>query len=387
MTSSGTPAEPHRAQPISGSARNAPAATTGDPTDPSAKQPCATSLRVPLPRRLVAVLGLLLLAPVCAEYVVGYDTSTGDPARLLAGLAFLAPLYGCAAIVIREVARRSGRGWPAIVLLALAFSLLQAGLVDQSLFNPSYRDIDYLDPMQRPTHIPALGISAYTAASWIIGHVVWTISVPIAIVESFVTHHRRTEPWLGRPGLAATSLLFLAGAAVILQDHVRTEQYVPTVWQLAGAATVVVALAGAAFATGRRSRPASHRRAPGPLLVGTVAFAALFLPTAVELVTGLMGIGQGFAVDWRGVALFLAPIAVLAALLVSWSRRRGWGAQHRLAAAGGALLTNVVIGFFVQPLGDVSDTAKLAHNTAVAAGALTLLGLAALRTRRKDGPR
>ena len=42
-----------------------------------------------------AVVCLLVLAPVCAEYLAAYDDSTGDPGDLLLGLAFLVPLYGC----------------------------------------------------------------------------------------------------------------------------------------------------------------------------------------------------------------------------------------------------------------------------------------------------
>jgi len=36
------------------------------------------------------------------------------------GLLLLAPLYGCGALLIREVARRTGRGWDAAHGLALA---------------------------------------------------------------------------------------------------------------------------------------------------------------------------------------------------------------------------------------------------------------------------
>ncbi|MDI6105080.1 hypothetical protein QLQ12_41500 [Actinoplanes sp. NEAU-A12] len=50
-------------------------------------------------------------------------------------LLFLGPLYGSVAVLIREVARRRGGGWPVMVLLAAAFGLVQAGVVDQSLFD------------------------------------------------------------------------------------------------------------------------------------------------------------------------------------------------------------------------------------------------------------
>src|SRR5690348_15573402 len=100
-------------------------------------QPVAPSLisaqhrRLPTARRVAPALGLFLLAPLVGEYLLGNVAIS----QLIA-LAFLAPLYGGGALLIREVARRTGRGWPMMVLLALAYGLLEAGMLDQSLFNP-----------------------------------------------------------------------------------------------------------------------------------------------------------------------------------------------------------------------------------------------------------
>ena len=96
------------------------------------------------------VTGLLLLAPICAEYLAAYDDSTGDPQQLIAGLFVFVPLYGCAALLIREVARRARLGWPGIVLLAAAVGLLQAGVIDQSLFSVDYRQIEGWDERSAP---------------------------------------------------------------------------------------------------------------------------------------------------------------------------------------------------------------------------------------------
>src|SRR5581483_5865874 len=52
--------------------------------------------------RWLPALGLLLLSPVCAEYLIGYDQIIGRPRELLAGLLILAPLYGAVAVMIRE---------------------------------------------------------------------------------------------------------------------------------------------------------------------------------------------------------------------------------------------------------------------------------------------
>ncbi|MFC7585460.1 hypothetical protein ACFQYP_18275 [Nonomuraea antimicrobica] len=48
-------------------------------------------------------------------------------------------------------------------------------------------------------------------------HTIWSISVPIAIVES-LAGPRRTTPWLGKVGLGVTAALFVAvvGFGVVL---------------------------------------------------------------------------------------------------------------------------------------------------------------------------
>src|SRR5262249_10472968 len=149
--------------------------------------------------RLLA-LGLLILAPLCAEYITGYDTSTGRPLALVGGLLILSPLYGGPALWSRELARRFGVGWPGIMALAAAFGIVQAGVVDQSLFSKSYREIEYWDDMVQPTWIEPLGFSAFAAMSFIVGHVIWSYCIPIALVEALHPALSR-QPWLRWPGL------------------------------------------------------------------------------------------------------------------------------------------------------------------------------------------
>lgn len=70
-------------------------------------------------RTHLATAGVLVGAPITAEYLQAYLTSTGDLIELAFGLVIFAPLYGGAALVIREVAVRTGRDgrefcyWPA----------------------------------------------------------------------------------------------------------------------------------------------------------------------------------------------------------------------------------------------------------------------------------
>ena len=81
-------------------------------------------------RRVAPVAGLFLLAPLVGEYLLGNVSTVELPA-----LPVLALLYGSGAILVRELARRTGRGWPTMLGLGLVYGLLEAGPIDQTLFN------------------------------------------------------------------------------------------------------------------------------------------------------------------------------------------------------------------------------------------------------------
>lgn len=81
-------------------------------------------------RRVGPVAGLFLLAPLVGEYLLGNVSIVELPA-----LPVLALLYGSGAIRVRELARRTGRGWPTMLGLGLAYGLLEARPIDQTLFN------------------------------------------------------------------------------------------------------------------------------------------------------------------------------------------------------------------------------------------------------------
>jgi hypothetical protein len=102
-------------------------------------------------RRIAPALGLFLLSPLVAEFLLGNLLITQ-----LGALFTIAPLYGGGAVLIREMVRRRGWGYPSVVLLALAYGVFEEGMTTQSLFNPNYADLRLLDP----GYIHALGIGA-----------------------------------------------------------------------------------------------------------------------------------------------------------------------------------------------------------------------------------
>ncbi|GLZ77991.1 hypothetical protein Afil01_27980 [Actinorhabdospora filicis] len=307
---------------------------------------------------------LLVLAPVCAEYLSGYDDSTGSPATLLGNLVIFVPLYGAPALLIRELARRYGVGWPGIIALAAAAGVVQAGVIDQSMFSQSYRGIDYWTALTEGTFIAPLGLSATTAIAFTTGHALWSFGAPIALTEAA---GRSREPWLKLPGLLLAAVLYLGAAFVVLRFHLETETDHATPAQITGAAAVALALVVFAFTRGTRRAPARERRVPAPVPAGLIAFV-------------LAGAFQFMPETWLGATGAVLLLA-LAAVLISWMARSSrWTMAHQAAMAAGGLATSAAAGFFSDPIGDVDPVARYIHNTAAV---LLVLALGAVGMRRR----
>jgi hypothetical protein len=317
--------------------------------------------RPPLRRRITPVLGLLFLAPWVGEYLLG-----NIPAGEIVALPFLVPLYGAGALLIREVTRRTGRGWPTIFLLATAYGIIEAGLVDQSLFNPSFEGHHF----QEVTPIPALGISAYNATAFIIGHTVWSIGVPIALME-LLTPARRTTPWLGKFGLGATGVLYLFGCYIIFIDMYAQTGFMASPGQRIGAAVAALALIVIAFAVKRRSGTPAARPVPNPWLVGIAAF-----------VTGSAYFAR--PESWAGVVMGIALLGVAAPVVAHWARQERWSIRHQFALAAGALLTYAWGGFVLTALFRPNDLTAWIGNAVFALMAVLLLLLTARTISRAD---
>ena len=274
-------------------------------------------------RRIAPALTLLVLSPLVAEFLLG-DFSI----RPLGLLVVLLPQYGGGALLVRETARRAGKGWTSMILLALAYALIEEGFTTQSLFNPNYAGLRLLDY----GFIHALGTSLDWSVFVLTLHIVWSVLSCIAIAEG-LAGSRWATPWLGRLGLAVTVVLFLLGCTLTTVFTLKTFPFVASPWQFAGVAIAVVASRVTAM-TFRVSSTAVHGSAP-----------PVWLPGAASL-----GFCSSFYLLYeRGPQNGLHPVVTLAgmlavelmaiALIAIWSKRSGWGPRHVLAAATGAILT------------------------------------------------
>jgi hypothetical protein len=282
-------------------------------------------------KRVAPAFALFFLAPFIAEYLLG-----DFPLTKLGYMFIMAPMYGGGALLIREVVRRSGKGWPTIFVLAFAYAVLEEAFTTQTLFNPNYLHLNM--HLLDHAYIPALGIGAWWTVFVLTLHTVWSISTSIALVEACVPD-RASAPWLHWPGLTVDTILFVLAAIASTRFEIKHDHFLATTAQFSISGLIIVLAVIAAFFLPTRKTVASATPAPDPFALGTLALIAasifLLVPPALA---------------WIAVAIYLLlDIAVIAAI-TALSHRPGWDGRHRLALAAGAALAYGWHAFIGKPV-------------------------------------
>ncbi|MCO8273650.1 hypothetical protein M1L60_23935 [Actinoplanes sp. TRM 88003] len=306
-------------------------------------------------------LAVLLVAPFFGETL---STATPPLDLILPWrLPLMVALYGCGALLCREITQRFGLGLPGLCLLGAAYAVYEEALVDRFWFDPRYWD--------------DVGIGAYSevwdtnlliATHLTAFHTAVSICASVLIVERLFPASRH-RPWVTRRGLIIAGCALFAALPLTYADFIR----VPAA-QLLAATALCALLIGCAFVRARphhradtetpprthtADRPAPHaattdppewkldaglseqpepsagrtrlRRPDRPRLLGFIAFAG----TAVHFVLVYTVATTGLA--WPlGTAAALAPVAV-AALLI---RRLATGTE-------GLWIVTGVLAFFL----------------------------------------
>jgi hypothetical protein len=322
--------------------------------------------------RYAPVLALLVLSPLVAEVLFG-ATPISNLGAILPDIA----VYGCGAILVRELARSRGPGFGRIALLGAAYAIVEEGLALQSMFNPDLFNAGIVGGR-------AFGIN-WVWSEWTIGyHIVWSISIPILLSELLFSD-RRTEQWLGKVGMAAVGIIYALGVialAAIFRLFVAPGFRAPAVLDAGAALLAVMLVALALFwplSHSSRSSLKPARNVPPPWMVGLFTFLAA---------------GAWFELldlphSYRGSYLVVVPMLLFAALAAGvvilvreWStQNRAWSDLHSLALAFGAMLVSMLWGFIFVTAGSRVD--QLGQGIASIA-AIVLLALFARRLQDRD---
>ncbi len=327
----------------------------------------ATAASATFVQRALPSVALFLLAPLIAEFLLGNMSITH-----LGLLAILAPLYGGGAILIRESVRRTGRGWPTIFVVALAYGVLEEAFLMQSLFNPNFLGLNL--HLLNPAYLPVLGVGAWYTVFVLTLHTVWSISVPIALVESLVPK-RADCPWLGRVGFAVVAMAFAIACIAVAFSTIRRDpaHFVASHPQLTWSAAIVLALIATAFRLQGRPGVKTDGTVPNPWIlgIGSFAFATAFLVVPRSW-------------SWWAVRACLALDIAAILLITRWSRRMGWERIHKHALAGGAAMAYAIHAFIETPSVGQSGAITRIGNLVFAVLAAILLVVGASVVRHAD---
>lgn len=282
-------------------------------------------------------LVLFFLSPAIGELLSG----SAPPAEFFnpISLLVLSALYGSGAILVRELRVRWGKGWPTVFVLGAAYGIVEEGLMVKSFFDPNWMDLGLLGTYGRWA-----GVNWVWTLQLTIYHAVFSIAIPILLVE-LIFPAQRDERWVGRRGMIGLSLLLLAD--VLLGFFLLTLYRPPFVpYLLAIIATVVLFLAARRLPV--RERAMHPARVLRPLWFALVGFVAQFV--------FFFGIFWGLPEFAIPVPLTMLAAVVLVALVAGgvqrMSRGGAWNNEHRLALASGALMFFVLIA----PLQELDET-------------------------------
>ena len=292
----------------------------------------------PLTRFATPAVATFLLAPVIGEVL---STATPLPGFLVAWLP-LALLYGCGALLCRELAVRWGTGWVGLLLLGAAYGIIEEGLIVRSFFDPAWRDLGELGIYGR-----SLGVNWVWTLLLIIFHMAVSIGVTIGIVEMLFPD-RKLDRWLGLRGVVISSLILLGVGAV------GFFMYSPPPMYLAVTALVVVGFGVAARRVTYDTGGEPESEVPRPrrfLVLGLLATFGVFFTTGMGVATGVHATVTA--------AVMIAITVGSTVLALRWSGgTKAWDDRHRLALIAGIItflaLVNVltlgVVGVFTAAL-------------------------------------
>lgn len=281
-------------------------------------------------RRRAAAWSLVVVTPLIAELSFG-----STPIRMAWLVILWVPIYGAGVLFIRELVMRRGRGWPSILVMAVAYELLEDGVGLQALTSPHlYGAAQW-----------GLRLFGFNVPYWeanVIYHAVFTVAVPIALMDLIFPRHV-AKPYLGRTGTVVAGMVTLFGVLVLrVTVPVSQDPGYQAPWPfLAAVGMMVVALAVIAlFAIPRPHRGRTARPAPRLLvlfvgsMIATLAFLALTFPVPGSrqpaFTHGL------FVLVPMAVAAALAGAAFVAVRMLTDST--AWTTRHTLWLIGGALI-------------------------------------------------
>lgn len=329
------------------------------------------------------ILCLFLLTPGLVEYLSGSSSFVFlvySPGWFFLALGINAAMYTSGALLIREAWIRWNKGWPTIFALGGAYAIMEEGIADQTIFNPSKSPIG-----SAGIYGHFLGVNWLWVPDIFVIHILMSLLIPILLL-SYALPETRGRSLLTDRQIPWVVLLLALDTVFLTVLTVSSNHYWYGFPTLAGAITCIVALC----LLGWSLPPELAIRRPGPptasrrqfFLVGCFAYPLL-------VVVALVGAGRGVS----PALVFLAEVALSIGFFLWVLRNIGTEMveRHVLAFGAGLVVLGVLLGAIVEfpwefvLLADAAvvyffywldrDLAHRQSANAVPPGALTTLGV------------
>ena len=273
--------------------------------------------------RLPPALALFIIAPVFGELFSGSAPLNEyiNPIMFIV----LSLLYGCGAILIRELVILWEKGWASLLLLGFAYGIYEEGLVVRSFFDPNWGDLGNLGIYGR-----VLGVNWVWTQHLTIYHALISISASIAFVEAFYPGQRR-ESWLPSRGWWIANwfgLLSLLPLGKLLMPYDAPDIWILLSWLAIVGLVVLARLLPSQIIKPRTSR--IHK----PPRYWWLGFLGMF----GQFIIIYQGADEGAYPFPAAMLILLLYDLFLLWLILRWNGNGiGWDTRHRLALINGAL--------------------------------------------------
>jgi hypothetical protein len=269
-------------------------------------------------------LVLFFLAPAIGELLSG----SAPPGEFFNPISFLllSSLYGSGALLVRELKIRWNKGYVSLFILGAAYGVIEEGLMVKSFFDPGWMDLGILGVYGRWLDVN------WVWAEWLtIYHAIFSIVIPITLVE-VVFPHRRNESWLSNKKLVSVGVLLFAVTAF---GYGFLTPYYPPLLQYLLTVVLVAGLFLLAWKIPNETGKHGHLDPGHPIKLASVGF--------ITTLAFFLLFGAGPNILTSPVLLMLLGV-VLVFSVFSLLRRFKWNAKNlysKFALAAGAL------GFFI----------------------------------------
>ena len=312
---------------------------------------------------LPPALVLFFLAPAIAELLSG----SAPPSEFFHpfGFLLLASLYGSGALIVRELKVRWEKGYASLFILGAAYGILEEGLMVKSFFDPEWMDLGILGSYGRWQ-----GVN-WVWAEWLtIYHALFSIAIPITLVELAYVE-RRNVRWVKDRTLVALTMLL---GAVTAFGYLFLTTYRPSAAQYLLAITIVALLIFSAW----RVPPKMGKgglKPPSPRKLALMGFL-IALSLFSLFMAGPYLIPSPPTLMILGLALIYAAGSLL--------KRYRWDEgtlYHKFALSAGAVAFLILL----TPLQELDKSRPDNPRGMAIVGAVALILLLLMRRRLKQG--